>query len=135
MGSPRRTASEPAASPRVILAGLMSIHSRTVAIIRVGAAASCVFGASISLAAEGVSGVPRIVDGDTVEIGQAKIRLSGIDAPETDQICLDAKAQTWACGIAARDELIRFLSPAGATQLRTDQHDERSRRAMVLQRG
>src|ERR1700732_4426975 len=35
-------------------------------------------------------GIPRIVDGDTVQIDSAKIRLQGIDAPETDQICLDA---------------------------------------------
>jgi endonuclease YncB( thermonuclease family) len=62
--------------------------------------------ASPALAAE-ITGIPRIVDGDTVEIGQVKIRLSGIDAPETDQICLDAKGEKWACGIAARDELIR----------------------------
>jgi endonuclease YncB( thermonuclease family) len=63
--------------------------------------------ASSAIAAE-ISGVPRVVDGDTVEIGQVKIRLSGIDAPETDQICLDAKGERWACGITARDELIRF---------------------------
>jgi endonuclease YncB( thermonuclease family) len=55
-----------------------------------------------------ISGPPRIVDGDTVEIGQTKIRLLGIDAPETDQICLDAEGQRWACGIAARDQLIRY---------------------------
>jgi endonuclease YncB( thermonuclease family) len=55
-----------------------------------------------------ISGTPRIVDGDTVEIGQTKIRLLGIDAPETDQICLDAEGQRWACGIAARDQLIRY---------------------------
>jgi hypothetical protein len=54
--------------------------------------------------------VPRIVDGDTIEIGQTKIRLFGIDAPETDQICLDAKGQRLTCGIAARDELIRYAS-------------------------
>ncbi|HJY90669.1 MAG TPA: thermonuclease family protein, partial [Candidatus Acidoferrum sp.] len=54
-----------------------------------------------------ISGTPRIVDGDTVEIGQTKIRLLGIDAPETDQICLNAKGDRWACGIAARDELTR----------------------------
>ena len=54
-----------------------------------------------------ITGVPRIVDGDTVEIGQAKIRLSGIDAPETDQVCLDSKGKRWACGVEARDELIK----------------------------
>jgi endonuclease YncB( thermonuclease family) len=55
-----------------------------------------------------VSGVPRIVDGDTIQIGVTKIRLNGIDAPETDQLCLDAKGDRWACGVAARDELIKF---------------------------
>jgi endonuclease YncB( thermonuclease family) len=62
--------------------------------------------ASPAFAAE-ITGIPRLVDGDTVEIGQVKIRLSGIDAPETDQVCLDAKGEKWACGISARDELIR----------------------------
>jgi endonuclease YncB( thermonuclease family) len=67
--------------------------------------ACCARGAPTS-AAE-ITGVPRIVDGDTVEIGQTKVRLSGIDAPETDQICLDAKGERWACGIAARDQLTK----------------------------
>jgi len=51
-------------------------------------------------------GVPRIVDGDTVQIGSAKIRLQGIDAPETDQICLDANRKRWSCGLEARNRLI-----------------------------
>jgi endonuclease YncB( thermonuclease family) len=55
-----------------------------------------------------ITGLPGIVDGDTVEIGHTKIRLSGIDAPETDQLCLDAKGEKWACGIAARDALIKY---------------------------
>jgi endonuclease YncB( thermonuclease family) len=55
-----------------------------------------------------ISGEPRIVDGDTVEIGHIKIRFAGIDAPETDQMCLDSKGDRWACGIASRDELIRY---------------------------
>jgi endonuclease YncB( thermonuclease family) len=62
---------------------------------------------ALPVSASEIKGIPRIVDGDTVEIGQTKIRLSGMDAPETDQICLDAKAEKWACGIVARDELIR----------------------------
>ena len=58
-------------------------------------------------ASDVMSGIPQVVDGDTVQIGQTKIRLQGIDAPETDQLCLDPNGQTWACGIAARDELIK----------------------------
>jgi endonuclease YncB( thermonuclease family) len=52
-----------------------------------------------------ISGVPRIVDGDTLAVGDIKIRLEGIDAPETDQICLDRDSKKWRCGIAARDQL------------------------------
>jgi endonuclease YncB( thermonuclease family) len=86
----------------------MSIHSRTVAIISGIAAAYFLLASGSGWAAEIVSGPPCIVDGDTVEIGATKIRLVGIDAPETDQLCLDSKGKSWACGVAARDELVRF---------------------------
>ena len=56
-------------------------------------------------AADLISGVPYIVDGDTLSIGNLKIRLQGIDAPETDQICLDQNAATWTCGVVVRDRL------------------------------
>lgn len=57
--------------------------------------------------AEDLIGVPRIVDGDTVEISGVKIRLEGIDAPETNQLCLDDKSQPWKCGKGVRDQLIK----------------------------
>ena len=37
--------------------------------------------------AEEISGVPKIVDGDTVHINNKKLRLEGIDAPEMKQQC------------------------------------------------
>ena len=79
--------------------------------------------ASPAFAAE-ITGVPRVVDGDTIEIGQVKIRLSGIDAPEADQICLDANGEKWACGVAARDELIRYSKGQawGCTTTGTDRY-------------
>lgn len=58
--------------------------------------------------AETISGEPRIIDGDTVDIGEKKIRLQSIDAPESDQLCLDAEGKKWACGIAAGDALSDF---------------------------
>ncbi len=36
---------------------------------------------------EQLSGIPKIVDGDTVHINEYKIRLEGIDAPELNQSC------------------------------------------------
>lgn len=50
-------------------------------------------------------GVPHIVDADTVYIGQTKIRLQGVDAPEMDQIRLDGAGKRWQCGIDARSSL------------------------------
>jgi len=54
-----------------------------------------------------VSGVPKIREADSVQIGNSRIRLSGIDAPSVDQLCLNTKGERWTCGIAARDELIK----------------------------
>jgi endonuclease YncB( thermonuclease family) len=64
---------------------------------------------SLAQAAD-LSGVPRIVDGDTLAIGTTKVRLEGIDAPETDQVCLNAKGVRWACGIDARDQLAAHIA-------------------------
>ena len=52
-----------------------------------------------------ISGQAQIVDGDTLLIGDAKIRLDAVDAPETDQSCLDASGKLYTCGIMARDRL------------------------------
>jgi hypothetical protein len=60
----------------------------------------------VALANE-IAGIPRIVDGDTVQIGTAKIRLEGIDSLETDQLCLDREGKRWTCGVEARDRLIQ----------------------------
>ena len=38
-------------------------------------------------AAEEVSGIPKIIDGDTIHINNYKFRLEGIDAPEMKQQC------------------------------------------------
>jgi Staphylococcal nuclease homologue len=40
-----------------------------------------------------------------VAIGARTLRFEGIDAPETDQMCVDLKGEAWTCGIAARDHL------------------------------
>lgn len=52
----------------------------------------------------------RIVDGDTLAIGSTKFRLQGIDAPETDQVCLNANGVRWTCGIEARDQLVAHVA-------------------------
>ena len=44
-----------------------------------------------NILAEEISGIPRVVDGDTVHINEFKIRLEGIDAPEIRQQCKKKK--------------------------------------------
>jgi endonuclease YncB( thermonuclease family) len=56
-----------------------------------------------------ISGIPRIREGNQVQIGNSKIRLGGIDAPSVDQLCLNTKGERWTCGVAARDELIHHV--------------------------
>jgi endonuclease YncB( thermonuclease family) len=39
-----------------------------------------------------------VIDADTIEIHGERIRLHGIDAPESRQTCEDASGRTWRCG-------------------------------------
>jgi endonuclease YncB( thermonuclease family) len=38
------------------------------------------------------------IDGDTIEIHGTRIRLSGIDAPESDQLCRGDDSSQYRCG-------------------------------------
>jgi endonuclease YncB( thermonuclease family) len=55
-----------------------------------------------------VTGIPKIREGDQIQIGNSRIRLGGIDAPAVDQLCLNTKGERWTCGAAARDELVKY---------------------------
>ena len=51
-----------------------------------------------------ISGKPNIIDGDTIDISGVRIRLHGIDTPETGQIC-EINGKTWRCGEEATSAL------------------------------
>ncbi len=48
----------------------------------------------------GTSGTARVIDGDTIDIGGSRIRLHGIDAPESGQACMIG-TRRWNCGLQA----------------------------------
>ncbi len=50
------------------------------------------------------AGRARLVDGDSLFIGEREVRMVGIDAPEGPQICRKG-GRDWRCGDAARDAL------------------------------
>lgn len=58
--------------------------------------------------AETVGGVARVADGDSLAIGDTRIRLEGIDAPELGQTC-SRNGGDYPCGREARDALARLV--------------------------
>jgi endonuclease YncB( thermonuclease family) len=68
---------------------------------------------------ESISGTPRIVDGDTLVIDGTRIRLHGIDAPESKQTC-QHDGIDWLCGQEASKALRDYV---GGTDLRCERLD------------
>lgn len=65
--------------------------------------------ASAATAAE-IAGIAMVTDGDTIRIGDIRIRLWGIDAPERRQMCQGCNGDVYECGrdsAAVLNELIR----------------------------
>ena len=55
-----------------------------------------------------VSGPARVVDGDTLVVRGTRVRLHGVDAPESKQTCI-AGGQRWRCGREATRALVRRI--------------------------
>lgn len=52
-----------------------------------------------------VSGTIRVIDADTIDVGDTRVRLHAIDAPEMDQNCETQNAVRFACGQWATNQV------------------------------
>jgi endonuclease YncB( thermonuclease family) len=60
----------------------------------------------------GFSGQASVIDCDTLEIHGTRIRLWGIDAAESSQLCRDDESLQYQCGAKAANELDAFSTTA-----------------------
>lgn len=60
-------------------------------------AAAFVLHASPAMA-ESLTGTAKVIDGDTLEVAGTRIRLYGVDAPESKQLCKRRNGQEYSCG-------------------------------------
>ena len=54
------------------------------------------------------SGIPRVVDGNTIIINFQIIRLHGIEAPNAEQLC-EIDGESWLCGWEATNALAHIV--------------------------
>jgi len=64
---------------------------------------------AIEASGEAISGAATVIDGDTIEIAGRRVRLEGIDAPETGQTCGGRWFVPYACGTRATDALRKLV--------------------------
>ena len=55
-------------------------------------------------------GQASVIDGDTLEIHGNRIRLWGIDAPESSQLCRGEDSLQYRCGAQAANDLDAFIA-------------------------
>ena len=68
-------------------------------------------------AGQGWAASATVKDGSTLQLGNMTYRLDGVDVPAFDQLCIDEHADTWTCGVEARDQLTKLI---GGRQVRCD---------------
>jgi endonuclease YncB( thermonuclease family) len=57
-----------------------------------------------------IAGAASVIDADTLEINRPRVRLVGIDAPESGQKCRDAASRLVRCGSIAANALDRWIN-------------------------
>lgn len=66
-----------------------------------------------------ISGLARVIDGDTLDVGDVRVRLHGVDAPEAKQSC-ERDGVDWLCGAASAAKLRALVDDQEVTCFQTD---------------
>lgn len=86
--------------------------------------------------AEDIVGRASVIGGDMIEIHGTRIRLWGIDAPETDQLCRGKDSELYRCGQKAATALAGILYAIGRPVSCTPKgHDQDGRTVAVCKIG
>ncbi len=75
-----------------------------------GLAILIVLASTVTAMATEFTGQASVIDGDTLEIHGTRIRLWGIDAPESSQLCRGDDSLPYRCGAQAANGLYAFIA-------------------------
>src|SRR6202451_4268765 len=100
---------------RLIFAAVMLLTSRTISL------------------SDDMTGQASIIDGDTLEIHGTRIRLWGVDAPESGQLCRGDDSLQYRCGAKAANDLDAFIAqrPVRCLPVSLDQYGRTVARCSV----
>ena len=80
-------------------------------LFKIGAALAALFLGPIAVAPAGdLTGQASVIDGDTLEIHRTRVRLWGVDAPESSQLCRGGDSLQYQCGAKAANDLNAFIA-------------------------
>ena len=75
---------------------------------------------------EAITGTASVIDADTLDIHSQRIRLVGVDAPESKQKCLDPSGVLYRCGAEAANALSDWINRNPVTCV-SEGHDRYNR--------
>ena len=83
--------------------------------------------------ADDMVGQASVIDGDTLEVHSTRIRLWGIDAPESTQLCRGEDSDPYRCGAQAANDLDTFIArrPVSCNPINLDRYGRTVARCSV----